>query len=131
MKLEHVELEFIKKELRSSKCACVLLVDASLLNGANLALDESDRAEFVATLVKKMSQNSVAKPAAAPGTAGYLGHFIVLIGYDEARRVFVYRNPSSDLNISFTSFENLERARLSFGTDEDILFIYGAARLLK
>lgn len=93
-----------------------------------MSLNEADQSEFVASLAKKMAENNAKSSASATDktkSTGYLGHFIVVIGFDDARRVIVYRNPSSDFEISFTSYENFERARLSFGTDEDILFIYG------
>lgn len=129
VKLEHIELDLIKTELKSTNCACIVLIDASLLNGQNFSLNEADQTEFVESLAKKMAENAAKSPAAASGltktTTGYLGHFIVLIGFDDTRKMVVYRNPSSDFAISFTSYENFERARLSFGTDEDILFIYG------
>lgn len=54
----------------------------------------------------------------------YLGHFIVLVGYDDNKRIVFYRNPSTSKILSFTSYFNFEIARKSFGTDQDILFIY-------
>jgi C1A family cysteine protease len=54
----------------------------------------------------------------------YLGHFIVLVGYDDNKRLFFYRNPATSKKLSFTSYFNFEIARKSFGTDQDILFIY-------
>lgn len=54
----------------------------------------------------------------------YRGHFIVLIGYDDERQLVYYRNPSATLSVSYASYASFEAARKSFGTDEDILFIY-------
>ena len=54
----------------------------------------------------------------------YLGHFIVLVGYDDNKRLIFYRNPATSKKLSFTSYFNFEIARKSFGTDQDILFIY-------
>lgn len=54
----------------------------------------------------------------------YRGHFIVLIGFDDERQLVYYRNPSATLSVSYASYASFETARKSFGTDEDILFIY-------
>ena len=54
----------------------------------------------------------------------YLGHFIVLIGYDDLRGCVFYRNPATSKKLSYTSYANIEIARKSYGTDQDILFIY-------
>ncbi len=58
------------------------------------------------------------------GNNNYLGHFIVLIGYDDLRNLIFYRNPATSKKLSITSYVNLEIARKSYGTDQDILFIY-------
>ena len=54
----------------------------------------------------------------------YLGHFIVIVGYDDNKRLIFYRNPATSKKLSITSYFNFEIARKSFGTDQDILFIY-------
>ena len=52
-----------------------------------------------------------------------MGHFIVLVGFDKEKQLIFYRNPATHQTLSYTSYESLEKARKSFGTDEDILFI--------
>ena len=54
----------------------------------------------------------------------YLGHFIVLVGYDDSKNVILYRNPASSKKLSYTSYYYFEIARKTYGTDQDILFIY-------
>ena len=54
----------------------------------------------------------------------YQGHFIVIIGYDDTKKLIFYRNPATSKKLSFTSYFNFEISRKSFGTDQDILFIY-------
>jgi hypothetical protein len=54
----------------------------------------------------------------------YSGHFIILIGYDDNRHLIFYRNPASKRNFSYTTYFDFELARRSYGTDEDILFLY-------
>lgn len=76
-----------------------------------------------------------------PWRTTYQGHYIVLCGYDIERQKVFYRNPSFDDRKFFfiTKFSNklvdvtdvcqmslsiLEEARKSYGTDEDVIFIY-------
>lgn len=54
----------------------------------------------------------------------YQGHFIVLCGYNTASGSIYYNNPAYADRTCCTSIRNFEEARRSYGTDEDILFIY-------
>ncbi|XP_072044644.1 protein GUCD1-like [Amphiura filiformis] len=54
----------------------------------------------------------------------YQGHFIVLCGYDMSTEQYHYKNPSNMQELCSCTFTNLEEARKSHGTDEDILYIY-------
>uniref|UniRef100_A0A8C6YCN0 Guanylyl cyclase domain containing 1 n=1 Tax=Naja naja TaxID=35670 RepID=A0A8C6YCN0_NAJNA len=54
----------------------------------------------------------------------YQGHFIVLCGYNRALECIYYNNPAYADRTCSTSIHNFEEARTSYGTDEDILFIY-------
>ncbi|XP_053688115.1 protein GUCD1 [Sabethes cyaneus] len=54
----------------------------------------------------------------------YMGHYIILCGYDQRIRKFMYRNPAFKDKICFMPFEAVERARKVSGTDEDIVLIY-------
>ncbi|GLV36118.1 uncharacterized protein CBL_01881 [Carabus blaptoides fortunei] len=59
-----------------------------------------------------------------PWPPSYQGHYVVLCGYDaEFQRVF-YRNPSMNDHVCSMSYSSLNEARQSYGTDEDIIFIY-------
>uniref|UniRef100_A0A2K6GRC5 Guanylyl cyclase domain containing 1 n=1 Tax=Propithecus coquereli TaxID=379532 RepID=A0A2K6GRC5_PROCO len=58
-------------------------------------------------------------------TPDYQGHFIVLRGYSRATGCIFYNNPAyADPGMCSTSISNFEEARTSYGTDEDILFVY-------
>nr|XP_012309575.1 protein GUCD1 isoform X1 [Aotus nancymaae] len=58
-------------------------------------------------------------------TPDYQGHFIVLRGYNRATGCIFYNNPAyGDPGMCSTSVSNFEEARTSYGTDEDILFVY-------
>ncbi|XP_055405697.1 protein GUCD1 isoform X2 [Bubalus kerabau] len=54
----------------------------------------------------------------------YQGHFIVLRGYSRAAGCVFYNNPAYADRMCSASISNFEEARTSYGTDEDILFVY-------
>ncbi|XP_078237862.1 protein GUCD1 isoform X2 [Pogona vitticeps] len=54
----------------------------------------------------------------------YQGHFVVLCGYNKASGSIYYNNPAYADRTCSTSINNFEEARTSYGTDEDILFVY-------
>ncbi|XP_074654113.1 protein GUCD1-like [Tubulanus polymorphus] len=57
-------------------------------------------------------------------TGTYQGHFIVLCGYDKSKGLVFYRDPSMSKRICACRYSTLNNARLQYGTDEDIIFIY-------
>ncbi|XP_047500233.1 protein GUCD1-like [Penaeus chinensis] len=59
-----------------------------------------------------------------PCSPPYQGHYILLIGYDLRKNHLYYRNPSFKNRICSISFSKLDEARQSYGTDEDVIFIY-------
>ncbi|KFM79085.1 hypothetical protein X975_02718, partial [Stegodyphus mimosarum] len=54
----------------------------------------------------------------------YQGHFIVLCGFDKRENKVLYRNPSVLNKVCTMPYDSFENARKSFGTDEDVLFVY-------
>ncbi|XP_078604307.1 protein GUCD1-like [Branchiostoma floridae x Branchiostoma japonicum] len=54
--------------------------------------------------------------------SGYQGHFIVVCGYSEEG--ILYRNPGLATDLCCCTQQSFEDARKSYGTDEDILFVY-------
>nr|XP_039268083.1 protein GUCD1-like isoform X1 [Styela clava] len=61
-------------------------------------------------------------------SSDYWGHFVVIVGYDLNRKIFFLNDPSPDGKHVQCTFETLERARKSYGTDEDILFLYSPTK---
>ncbi|CAL1272429.1 unnamed protein product [Larinioides sclopetarius] len=53
----------------------------------------------------------------------YQGHYIVLCGFNKTEGKILYRNPSV-FNICTIPYDSFEVARKSFGTDEDVLFVF-------
>ncbi|XP_013780038.1 protein GUCD1-like isoform X2 [Limulus polyphemus] len=54
----------------------------------------------------------------------YQGHYIVVCGFQQRGSRILYRNPANSNRVCSTSFEAFNKARKSFGTDEDIIFVY-------
>uniref|UniRef100_H3B5Z5 Guanylyl cyclase domain containing 1 n=1 Tax=Latimeria chalumnae TaxID=7897 RepID=H3B5Z5_LATCH len=54
----------------------------------------------------------------------YQGHFIVVCGYNKASGCIFYNNPAYADRVCSASVSNFNEARTSYGTDEDILFVY-------
>lgn len=159
-----LSLNQIKHEI-AQKNACIVLVNANLLSGENIDMDDGTmindaltsvntdiEPSFMSTLcccnssknriamgeVRARSPPSIRSPHTIAmfnslnesqsdnqyTNNHYSGHFIVVIGYDDYRNIVFYRNPASARNLSFTSYHCFEAARRSYGTDEDVLFIY-------
>ncbi|CAA6661712.1 unnamed protein product [Spirodela intermedia] len=62
-------------------------------------------------------------PELCDGRPNYIGHFIVICGYDGEKDEFDIRDPASSRKQERIPLACLEVARKSFGTDEDILLI--------
>jgi len=54
----------------------------------------------------------------------YQGHYIVLVGFDQKAKEVLYRNPTVKDKVCGMPFETFEEARTSYGTDEDIIFVF-------
>eukprot|EP00871_Galdieria_phlegrea_P005320 jgi/Galph1/578/GphlegSOOS_G5366.1 len=62
--------------------------------------------------------------------SGFLGHYILLWGYNSQGDTFWYADPASSQDFCCTSSEELERCRKSFGTDEDLIILNGLQETL-
>lgn len=54
---------------------------------------------------------------------GYVGHYILITGYDESRRGYYIKDPAKSPDADFVPSEAVDRARRSHGTDEDLVII--------
>lgn len=54
----------------------------------------------------------------------FIGHYIVLCGFNRNIGRFIFRNPSNNDKLCMISYEKLDCARTDYGTDEDIILIY-------
>ncbi|KAM0871647.1 hypothetical protein ACQ4PT_039240 [Festuca glaucescens] len=53
----------------------------------------------------------------------YMGHYVVICGYDADACEFEIRDPASSRKREMVPMKSLDEARKSFGTDEDILLV--------
>jgi len=58
-------------------------------------------------------------------TSSYQGHYIVLVGCDKLGQEILYRNPTVRDKVCQMNSAALEEARTAYGTDEDVIFIFG------
>ena len=54
---------------------------------------------------------------------GYLGHFVLLCGFDSRSNSFALRDPDGPARVRRVSARALDEARAAFGTDEDLLLV--------
>ncbi|XP_078451362.1 protein GUCD1 isoform X2 [Lampetra planeri] len=54
----------------------------------------------------------------------YQGHFVTLCGYSRSARAIFYNNPAFSDRMCSCTVKNFNDSRKSYGTDEDILFVY-------
>jgi hypothetical protein len=72
---------------------------------------------------------ATANPHAPGGLAGarrgYLGHYVVLCGYDPATHAFAFRDPAAGPGegAGLVGGAALDAARWAWGTDEDLLLV--------
>eukprot|EP00798_Chlamydomonas_sp_ICE-L_P018791 gene18791-25333_t len=55
--------------------------------------------------------------------AGYMGYYVILIGFDSDTKEYIFHDPAASSPEQRIGVEALDQARRSFGTDEDLLVI--------
>ncbi|KNC96516.1 uncharacterized protein SPPG_08105 [Spizellomyces punctatus DAOM BR117] len=53
----------------------------------------------------------------------FIGHYIVLIGYDSDHDFFYYRDPGTESDLCMIEGDDLESARMNSGTDHDLVVV--------
>ncbi|XP_028034583.1 protein GUCD1 isoform X2 [Bombyx mandarina] len=110
--VQAVERSVSMKELVShltDRGPAIVLVDAGLLS-CDLCKHNKLKAEFRRCF----------------GSNYYRGHYVLLVGHT-ARRL-LYRDPALSPRLCATAPRRLQQARLTSGTDHDIIFIYNSYR---
>ncbi|CAO3597212.1 unnamed protein product [Absidia cylindrospora] len=74
-------------------------------------------------ICKKPHSDAIAACGQMANDNAYLGHFVVLIGYDPTDDMFIYRDPATRDRFCVISAEDLDHARQAEGTDHDCIVI--------
>ncbi|KAK6641523.1 hypothetical protein RUM44_013235 [Polyplax serrata] len=90
-------------------CGPVIL----LVNAGYLTCDHCKKNNFTTKLIHCFPQST-----------NYHGHYIVLCGYSLKNKQLYYRNPAYSNRLCAVKFSALNKARFSYGTDEDCIFIF-------
>lgn len=69
------------------------------------------------------TRHSLRKACFGSCGAPYQGHFVVLRGFDDRNQLMYYSNPSVREEVCCCTYDEMEEARLAYGTDEDIIFV--------
>ncbi|ORX53235.1 hypothetical protein DM01DRAFT_1336414 [Hesseltinella vesiculosa] len=107
-------LDDFKRFLHCQKFAMITLINARLLNCPICKKHETcvaiacSQVELLLERVKRQS---------------YIGHFIVLIGYDPKEDVFIYRDPNAADGFCVISSKQFDLARQADGTDHDCIVV--------
>jgi hypothetical protein len=57
------------------------------------------------------------------GGGGFTGHYVCVVGLSHGADAYVVHDPGRDRGLLRFSLDELDRARLSFGTDDDVIVI--------
>ncbi|XP_078178920.1 guanylyl cyclase 1 isoform X1 [Carex rostrata] len=103
----------------SIQCRTISVHDISLLllSGRCIAIALVDKTKLHSSWKDDGTGNYL------DGTSEYIGHYIVICGFDAGTNDFEIRDPASSRKYERVSMECLDEARKSFGTDEDILLV--------
>lgn len=104
----------------SIQCRSISGKDISvlILSGQCIAVALVDKMKLRRTWLK-----DIHVPEWYDGSSDYMGHYVVICGYDADTGEFEIRDPASSRKYERVSMHCLDEARKSFGTDEDILLV--------
>jgi len=110
-------LEELKEVCSSSKALVLILVDKRVLQAGNSSSNNNAVASGHANrlLCCGVLSNLV--------RTGYVGHYVLLYDYNAVTGEFSMRDPASSTSRTTVKEATLERARKSFGTDEDVIIV--------
>lgn len=93
-------------------------ISTLVLSGKYIAVALVDKIKLSPSWLK-----DVCIPGYYYGSSDYMGHYVVICGYDADTKEFEIRDPASARKYERVSLACLDEARKSFGTDEDILLV--------
>ncbi|XP_020678929.1 protein GUCD1 isoform X2 [Dendrobium catenatum] len=102
-----------------------IVIECRSINGVDIAALISSGQYIAVALVDKikLSQSQQKDGFFSVGSSDYMGHFIVICGYDAEASEFEIRDPASSRKNERVSLECLDCARKCYGTDEDIILV--------
>jgi len=110
-----LRLDELAEVCASPQHLVLILVDKRVLQQGSLPGSEGKGATATSLLCCGMLGNL--------GNSDYVGHYVVLSDYDSATREFWVKDPASRETTTFVKDTTLEKARKSFGTDEDLIVV--------
>ncbi|ONK62023.1 uncharacterized protein A4U43_C08F36000, partial [Asparagus officinalis] len=129
---------FYREQLEDDMCRVESLFNKAFDSGISIKCRSISGAEISALILSgqyiavalvdkiKLSQSwleHVCIPGVYNGSSDYMGHYVILCGYDADTKEFEIRDPASSRKYVRVSLKCLDEARKSYGTDEDILLV--------
>lgn len=121
----------VNKLFQTANCDGVHVVQKTVsIEEIRDAVLEGNRLILV-LLDKRLMRCSNCDRSAAPtktlssskSSPGFLGHYVLLYAYNPVSDSFLMKDPAKRQETCVISGENLDEARFTFGTDQDIIFI--------
>eukprot|EP00741_Cyanophora_paradoxa_P022127 tig00021434_g21359.t1 len=84
---------------------------------------EAEEAGVGAQLSSLVASCIPASIASAFSNSSYIGHYVVVVGIDSRKGQFLVKDPAREADLCHIPFAAFDRARLSFGTDEDLILV--------
>jgi len=116
-----VPLSVLVRMIAAENKVVIVLVDKRLLTMA-ASTANSSRGGKVAVL-SSAERAAIERKVDSMSAAGYTGHYVLLSGVDTLAQHFIVADPATACYTYRVDARVLDKARMSFGTDEDMLVI--------
>ena len=111
--------------------SCILLLDATLLNCKichHKAVQKQSFFKRVLRFFHRLNLNcfsstSQSRSVTQSRNDDFVGHYILLVGYDRENDLFYYRDPGCDEGLCCIDSDSLDVARSAIGTDHDVIVV--------
>ncbi|KAI9255268.1 Guanylyl cyclase [Phascolomyces articulosus] len=100
-----------KRFLFNRQFAIIVLVNARLLRCERCEAGRGCMASVCGQFFYKISNDD------------YIGHYVILIGYDPTQDIFIYRDPANVNDYCTITMEDFDQARQAEGTDHDCIVV--------
>jgi hypothetical protein len=110
-------MDDIKRFLLSNRYAIILLVNSNLLSCLTCRKTKKNTLSLFDCCIPTKGYKKVQE------SQEFVGHYIVLIGYDFERDVFLYRDPGVESPLCEMKEEDVQAAYYSQETDRDLIVV--------